>query len=825
MSEMMVHTDLTIEINGQSLRAEEGQTILDAALINGIALPHLCSDPRLKPGEHCGMCVVEVEGFNEPAKACSTKIADGMVVVTQTEALADIRKARLDEIFADHWADCIAPCRLACPAGTDAQGYIGLIAQKRYRDAVELIKQTNPLPGVIGRVCTRPCEDACRRNLVEDRVSICWLKRYAADKDKLSDERFRPAVKPATGKKIAVIGGGPAGLSAAYYLAVEGHKPVIFEAMPKAGGMLRYGIPAYRLPKDILDDEISEVVELGVELRVNQRLGKDFTLEQLQDDYDAVFLGIGAQAGTKLGCENEEIPGVMSGVDFLRSIGLDDPLPIGKKVAVVGGGNVAIDCARSALRLGAEKVYLIYRRGRAEMPAHSIEIEESEHEGVELVLLSNPTKVIGKDKVEGVECIRMALGEPDASGRRRPEPQQGSEFILEIDNLIAAIGQAIDGTGMEQAMEGRYMAADKRTMHTAIPGVFAAGDAVTGPNAAIQAVAGGRDAAFAIIQYLRGEQLDLGPAKPFSAVRGGVTKEDLGVPTAERMQMPTLHDNKDRLGLGNFTEVELGLSDAGAEKEAQRCLECGCIKQNDCDLRDAAIEHEIEPGENYEAMRHFKIDKSHPIVLRNQNKCIQCQKCVAICDEVVGVGAFEYREKENDIVPTGNIPLLETKCEACGQCISACPTAALVENRPKFAREFLWPPKVTTTTCTYCGVGCTLELNTDHAGKVFRVTQTLGEGVNKGSLCGKGRFGYHFISHPDRLTTPLIRKDGELVEASWDEAINLVAAKLFEAKSAYGADSVAGLSSARCTNEENYLFQKLLRAVIGTNNVDHCARL
>jgi len=824
MSEVMVRSELKMEINGQSVLARPEQTILEVALANGINIPHLCSDPRLKPSGNCGLCMVEVDGQSEPVKACSTTVAAGMIVSTHTQDLMDLRKKRLDEMLADHWADCIAPCTLACPAGTDAQGYIGLIAQKRYGDAVELIKRTNPLPGIIGRVCTRPCEDACRRNLVDERVSICFLKRYVADKDKLSDERFKPPVKPSTGKKVAIVGAGPAGLSAAYYLAIEGYKPIIFEAMPEAGGMLRYGIPAYRLPKDILDDEVDEILELGAELRTDQRLGKDFTLEELQKDYDAVFLGLGAQAGTTLGVENEDLPGVMSGVDFLRSIGLREPIEIGKRVAVVGGGNVAIDAARSALRLGAEKVYLIYRRSRAEMPAHDIEIEEAEHENVELVLLANPTRVIGKDKIEAVECIRMALGEPDASGRRRPEPQAGSEFTLEVDNLIAAIGQAIDGTGAENAMNGKYMAADPKTMQTAISGVFAAGDAVTGPDAAIQAVAGGRDAAFAIIQYLKGEEIDLGPSKPFSAVRGGVTAADLGVSKAKRPPMPALELDK-RLGIGNFTEVELGYSQPDALKEVQRCLECGCIKQNDCDLRDLAIEYGIDPNDNYENMRHFKIDAGHPIVLRNQNKCIQCQKCVQICDEVVGAKAFEYREKENDIVPTGNIPLAETKCESCGQCISACPTAALVENRPKFAREFLWPPTVTETTCTYCGVGCQLELNTDKTGKVFRITEQSGEGVNKGNLCGKGRFGYHFVNHPDRLKTPLIRKNGELVKASWDEAINLVASKLFEVKNTHGADSVAGCASARCTNEDNYLFQKLIRAVIGTNNVDHCARL
>jgi len=848
MPEAVTQTELNIEIDGQALLIHPKKTILEAALANGINVPRLCNDPRLKPNAKCGMCAVEVAGVSGTVKACETKIVDGMVIKTHTDALVNLRRKRLDEMFADHWADCIAPCRLVCPAGTDAQGYIGLIAQKRYRDAVALIKQTNPFPGIIGRICTRPCESVCRRNLAGGSVSICWLKRFVADKDRFSDMRFRPEVKAPTGKKVAIVGSGAAGLAAAYYLAIEGHKTVVFEAMPQAGGMLRYGIPSYRLPKDVLDDEINELLELGVEIRTDQRLGRDLTLDELQSRYDAVFLGLGAQAGVRIHVENEDVMGVMRGINFLRGVGLQGKIELGKRVAVTGGGNVAIDSARTALRLGAEKVYLIYRRTRDQMPANDVEIEEAEQEGIEFVFLTSPIRVIGSDRVKGVECIRMVPGDPDVSGRPSVKPQPGSEFVLAVDNLITAVGQVVTAEGAEITLIGKTIGINKRTMQTTVPGVFAAGDAVSSPDVAIQAVTGGRraahiinqyllsppnwnawsdgspEAAHVINQYLTDEERDSGLAKPFSAVRMGVTKEDIGVPSVARIPMPELELSK-RQGLGNFAEVELGLSEEDALKEVQRCLECGCIKQNDCDLRDLAIEHGTQPNENYGTMRHFTIDKSHPVVLLNQNKCIQCRKCVQICDEVVGVGAFEYREAENDIVPTGNIPLAETKCEACGQCISACPTAALVENRPKFAREFLWPPKVTTTTCTYCGVGCTLELNTDHAGKVFRVTQTIGEGVNKGNLCGKGRFGYHFISHPDRLTTPLIRKDGQLVPATWDEAINLVAAKLFEAKSAFGADSVAGLTSARCTNEENYLFQKLLRAVVGTNNVDHCARL
>jgi formate dehydrogenase major subunit len=816
---------VALTVDGRAVEAPEGFTILEAALAAGIAIPRLCHDPRLKPVGSCGLCVVEVAGLPEPVKACSTPAAAGMAVATRTPALEEIRRRRLGEFFADHWADCVAPCTLACPATTDAQGYIALIAQGRHRDAVELIKQTNPFPGIIGRVCTRPCEDACRRNLVEERVGICFLKRFAADVDRASGDRYRPEPKPASGKRVAIVGGGPAGLAAAWYLALEGHACVVFEALPKAGGMLRYGIPAYRLPKDVLDDEIAEVLRLGVELRVDRRLGRDFTLDELRAEYDAVFLGLGAQKGTGLGLP--ELPGVMSGVDFLRDIGLGTPPALGKRVAVVGGGNVAIDAARSALRLGAEKVFLIYRRGRAEMPAHHVEIEEAEHEGVELVLLANPVRLVGSDRLEGVECIRMALGEPDASGRRRPEPQKGSEFVLEVDNLFAAIGQAIDGTGAEPVMQGKYTGADLGTMQTAVPGVFAAGDAVTGPDAAIRAVAGGRRAALAICRHLRGEALDPGPDKPFSAVKGGVTKADLAVAEERpREPMPVLEPVAARLGPGNFTEVELGYGAAAALAEARRCLECGCVKQHDCDLRAAAVAHGAQPGTDHAAMRRRRPDPSHPVVLRTQNKCIECTKCVRICADVVGAYAFEHRKDAHEVVPRGGGSLLATRCEACGQCVSACPTAALVENAPPFAREPLWPPKVTTTTCTYCGVGCQLELNTDRTGRVFRVTGELGgDSVNKGNLCGKGRFGYTFVSHPDRLTTPLVRRGGKLVPATWEEAVGEVAKRFRAIRDASGPDALAGLTSARCTNEENYLFQKLFRAVVGTNSVDHCARL
>ncbi|TET54934.1 MAG: 2Fe-2S iron-sulfur cluster binding domain-containing protein, partial [Actinobacteria bacterium] len=604
---------LNIEINGRKHAAKKGQTILDVAAEIGIDIPTLCHDPRIKPYGSCRVCLVEVEGARGPLVACATEVADEMKINTETDAIKELRKLSLELLISNHWADCIAPCVKACPAETDAQGYIGLINQGRYHEAVKLIKETNPFPAIIGRVCTRPCEDACRRNLVDEKVSICWLKRFVGDFDLNSENRYRPQKAKDSGKKVAVIGSGPAGLSCAYYSAINGHDVTVFEAKPEAGGMLYYGIPAYRLPKDLLDKEISTVTELGVDIQKNKALGDDFTMESLQKDYDAVFLGIGAQVASKMGIEGEDLDGVLGGVDILREIGLNKKPEVGRKVAVIGGGNSAIDTARSSVRLGAKEVTLIYRRSRNEMPAHEIEIKEAEEEGVKLKLLTNPSRFLGKNgKVNGLECVRMELGEPDESGRRRPSPVKGSEFKIEADMVIVAIGQNIEveKTGVKSTERNRIQI-DNNTLQTSIPNVFAGGDAVVGPDTAIGAIAAGRRASIAINQHLAGEKIKL-EDKSFSAEKFGISKEDFkDEPKAKSVKMPDIKVSERK----GFKEVEEGYSEKEALKEAKRCLECGCIKQNDCDLRDLSQEYGVdatrfEGGE----MLHFDIDARHPFV-------------------------------------------------------------------------------------------------------------------------------------------------------------------------------------------------------------------
>ena len=479
-----------LEIDGKRVIADSSQTILQVARDNGIDdIPTLCHDEQLEPFASCYLCVVKVKGARTLLPACATKVTGGMVVETRSAEILRSRKAALELLLSNHYADCIGPCQLACPAGVDIQGYVALAALGKFTDALRLIKETNPLPAICGRVCTRPCEvKGCRRGMLDQSVGIDYIKRYIADLDLGKAEPFRPEIAPPNGKKVAVVGAGPAGLSCSYYLAIKGYEVNMFEAMPEAGGMLRYGIPEYRLPKEVLDLEVNQILELGAKLSTNVSLGKDFTVASLkQDGFHAIFLGLGAWDSSTMRVKDEDAPGVLSGIKFLENFGLKKKIDIHGTVLVVGGGNTAIDCARTALRLGADDVKIVYRRTRAEMPANAMEIEEAEREGVKMEFLVAPTRVILKDGRAGaLECLRMELGEPDASGRRSPKPVRGSEFEVRCDFVIAAIGQS---TKVAQLLDGKVpnflpfgetlnltrwqtIQVDEKTFETTVDGVF-----------------------------------------------------------------------------------------------------------------------------------------------------------------------------------------------------------------------------------------------------------------------------------------------------------------------------------------------------------------
>ncbi len=469
-----------------------------------------------------------------------------------------------------------APCRIACPAGINVQGYVQLVGQGKYEEALRLIMKDLPLPGVLGRICPHPCEAVCRRAEVDEAVAIRNLKRLAADR--VDPRSIAIPCADRRDERVAVVGSGPAGLSAAFHLARKGVSSTIFEALPKAGGMLRVGIPDHRLPGNILDQEIELITNLGVEIRTGTVLGRDITVDGLlEGGFAAVFLATGAHKGIGLGIPGEDAEGVVQGVDFLRQVNLEGSAPVGRRVGIIGGGNVAIDVARSAIRLGAEEVHILYRRTRAEMPAWEEEIQAAEHEGAIITYLTAPAQVLtGNGRVTGLRLIRMELGEPDASGRRRPVPVDGSEYDMDMDQVIQAVGQRPD-TSPLSGVEGLTftrrgtVVVDPVTYATGRPGVFAGGDLRTGPDIAISAVGAGKAAAESILRYLNHEDLSLGrePAADHEPVHRPISPDE---PTARREPMLELDPETRRT---NFDEVEQGYDEEAGRREAARCLNCG----------------------------------------------------------------------------------------------------------------------------------------------------------------------------------------------------------------------------------------------------------
>lgn len=803
-------SDLNIKINGIDIKCQAGETVLAVARKNGIEIPTLCHDERIEAYGGCGLCVVQQGDTPRLFRACSTVVADGMELFTESEPVVASRKVALELLLSNHRGDCVAPCKTACPGDVDCQGYIGLIANNRFAEALEVMKESYPIPASLGRVCPHPCEDVCRRKNVDHPINIARLKQFAADFDLNLDDgkRLVMPTAPSTGKKVAIIGGGPAGLTMASFMAQAGHKAVIFEMMPMAGGMLRYGIPEYRLPKAVLDMEIEQVVKSGVEIRCNTKLGVDVQFSELRAEYDAIYFANGAWASSPLRCEGEDMVGVVGGVDFLGHVGLGDLTKISGTVAVVGGGNTAMDACRTAVRLGAEKVYVLYRRTQDEMPAEEIEIREAFEEGVEFKFLVAPIRVVGEDgHVTGIELQKMTLGEADASGRRSPVAVEGEVEILPVDTIISAVGQKVvplelDDKSVELAYTPwKTIVADENTFETSIPGVFAGGDAINdGPSIAIAAVGHAKRGAKVINSYLAGK-IEV-EKKPFICQTGERNEEEYAqIPKRGRMPLGVLHPDFRKEGM---LEVTQGYDPEEAVMEASRCLECGCLAVYDCKLLEYARKYDADPEPIKGEVNKYPVDQSHPFIIHDNNKCILCGNCVRTCEEVTGCNTLGLLDRgfNTSVEADFGVPMGDSSCRSCGACVAVCPTGALQEKQP-WLKSVPLDTECVSGVCNFCGNGCALTIK--HKGDVIDKVVP----AENGRLCTSGRFGFPSMMTATGDQQAAVKYDSMWMPVAIDGAVMGMNAAVMALRESYGMDTLALAVGDQLTTEEIFMVRHI----------------
>lgn len=667
---------INFKIDGKEYQAEPGQTILKVAEAGGIAIPTLCQNDKISRTTSCFVCLVKDAKIGKFLPSCSAMPVEGGEYLSENDEVRDMRKTALELLLSEHSGDCEAPCTIACPAHARVEEYVRAGKKGDFLECLKIVKEKIPLPMSIGRVCPRFCEKDCRKNVTGEAVCINDFKRLAAD---MYYDSYVEEMAKLNGKKVAIVGAGPGGLAAAYFLRLAGVKSKIFDKQPAAGGMLRYGIPEYRLPKKaVLDKEIAHFTnKMDVEIEYGKELDKNLKLDDLKKNYDAVVIAVGCWKSSPMGVEGEDL--VQGGIKWLEVNNCGGKNP--GRVVVVGGGNTAMDCLRTSVRLGSPEVTCCYRRTENEMPADKLEIHEAKEEGVKFSFLTAPISVKKKGDHLVMLCQRMELGEPDASGRRKPVPVQGDTFEIECDTVIAAIGQAtVAPAGMPLNKRGDIVVGKDNQIDGK---VFGAGDCVVGAATVVEGVASGRKTAIGILNFLG--LSDERPERTINVSRGHwfkdhLKKDDLvflrpDVSEAPRVKQPLISIEKRK---GTFEESALTISKEAMMEEGKRCIECSCTAKSDCKLK----RHSETYGARVDAIRGKKqvaaYDNRHPKIMMDRKKCIKCGTCVKICKEVVNQNLLSLKNRGfYTNMSTAFDKVLPVSCSDCGKCVEECPVGAL----------------------------------------------------------------------------------------------------------------------------------------------------
>ena len=653
-----------LTIDGRSVEVPEGTSVLDAARELGIRIPTLCHRRGVEPRGSCLLCVVQIGESDRLVPSCVCPAEDGMDVTTDSARIRRARRDALELLLSDHRGDCEGPCTLACPAGLDIPGFLRQIVDDDLEGALRTIRRTIPLPLTLGRICPEFCERACRRDKVDEPLAVRALKRYVGDTEYAGEAPVPKKKRSSTGQSVAIVGAGPAGLTAAYYLLRQGHECVLHDAGAKPGGMLRFGVPEFRLPADVVDREVAVIRRLGADFRQETALGRDVELDELREEYDAVLLACGAHAP-----EDETESVTLSGRDFLRDVAEGRTEPPGTLVTVLGPGAEAIACARTALRLGAGHVTLVSPESRRRTSGVGDQLEDAESEGVAVETGVDVTAVHDYDDGIEIECRR-----------------DGETFILNADAVVRAPARRVDTdmieeVGLEVSRGG--IDAERDTGATALEGVFAAGEVMRGPGSTVRALASGRKAAAAIHQFLQGDAVT-GETEQVNSKLGRLDseEEDILLDSVEREERISLPRKAaaDRLSM---EETEDTLSGEDARREAARCLDCDCLDKHGCKLRRHATTYDASTSSYRGECRGLERDESHPTVVYEPGKCILCGLCVRIAGDLAEGGltfinrGFDTRTR----TPFGS-PLGEAlSVEQAEECAKACPTGALARRR------------------------------------------------------------------------------------------------------------------------------------------------